>query len=141
MTTLIVPDFVMQLFQKEIVKIIEKTIQTICEMYKLDVENVKKQAGTALNISFELSRNDKLVIVRKQNTANPEERCIARIFNKKDIDVFQCTRRKPKDGCDFCKRHQRMFDEGRLKYGTINDDIPEEISSPVLSKKKKSALY
>lgn len=138
MTTPLIPDFVLSLFQNEIIRINSDLLKKTCDIYNIDFEDAKNKLKKELHITFQIKQNEKIAIVKKQKIVEPAERCIARVFRKKDIEVLQCTRRK-KD-CDFCKRHETMFNEKRLKYGTIHEEIPHEISPTVLNKIKKNKI-
>jgi hypothetical protein len=138
MTTPIVPDFILELFKNEIKKINLGLLEEMCKTYNIDIEEAKTKLKDSLNINFDLNKNEKIKIVNKQKELPSEERCIARLFRKKDMEVFQCSRRKKE--CDFCKKHEKMYDEDRLKYGTINDDIPEALSEKKLIKIKKKTI-
>jgi len=138
MTTPIVPDFILELFKNEIKKINLGLLEEMCKTYNIDIDEAKTKLKDSLNINFDLNKNEKIKIVNKQKELPSEERCIARLFRKKDMEVFQCSRRKKE--CDFCKKHEKMYDEDRLKYGTINDDIPEALSEKKLIKIKKKTI-
>jgi hypothetical protein len=140
MTTPLVPDFILQLFQDEVHKINSVVVQKMCTIYKIDYEDAVAKLADEAAIKLTLSNNQKIKLVKKQKEADPKHRCQARVFRKKDLEVLQCTRKTPAEGACFCKRHQKMHDEGRLKYGTINDVKPDEISTPALVKKKKHTL-
>lgn len=139
MTAPIVPDFILELFKNEIKKINLGLLEEICKTYDIDINEAKTKLQDSLNINFDLNKNEKIKIVNKQKELPSEERCIARLFRKKDMEVFQCSRRKKE--CDFCKKHEKMNDEDRLKYGTINDDVPEALSEKKLIKIKKKTIF
>lgn len=140
MTTPLVPDFILQLFQDEVHKINSVVVQKMCQMYNIDYDDAVTKLAKEAAIKLTLSNNEKIKLVKKQKEPDAKQRCHARVFRKKDLEVFQCTRKTPAEGACFCKRHQKMNDEGRLKYGTINDVKPAEISTPALIKKKKHTL-
>jgi len=140
MTTPIIPDFILKLFQNEINKININLLINFCKLFKVDLEDAKDKLKNELNISLDIDKNEKIKIVKKHKEAPKEERCCARVYRQKELEVGQCPR-KHADGCgDFCKRHKKMNDEGRLKYGTISQAIPQELSATVLNKKKKITL-
>jgi hypothetical protein len=138
MTAPVVPDFILNLFKNEIKKINLTIIENLCKIYNIDIDEAKLKLQDSLNINFELNKNEKLHFTTKQKELPTEDRCIARLFIKKDIEITQCSRRK-KD-CDFCKKHKKMNIEGRLKYGTINEEKPSEISDTKLNKIKKKSI-
>jgi len=138
MTTPIVPDFILELFKNEIKKINLDLLEEICKTYDINIEDAKNKLKDSLNINFELNKNEKIKIVNKQKELPTVERCVARLFRKKELEIVQCSRRKK--NCEFCKKHEKMYDEDRLKYGTINDDVPEELSEKKLIKIKKKTI-
>lgn len=138
MTAPVVPDFILNLFKNEIKKINLTIIENLCKIYNIDIDEAKLKLQDSLNINFELNKNEKLHFTTKQKELPTEDRCIARLFIKKNIEITQCSRRK-KD-CDFCKKHKKMNIEGRLKYGTINEEKPSEISDTKLNKIKKKSI-
>ncbi len=140
MTTPMIPDFILKLFQNEINKINTNLLVHFCALFKVDIEDAKNKLKNDLNISLELDKNEKIKIVKKHKEAPSEERCCARVYRPKDLEVCQCPRRRANECGDFCKRHKKMHDEGRLKYGTISQTVPTEISPTVLNKKKKVTL-
>lgn len=66
--------------------------------------------------------------------------CEARVFVQSELATKRCARLK-KEGCSFCKQHQKFASQGRLKYGTITDEKPEEISSAKLNMMVKRTIY
>jgi hypothetical protein len=138
MTAPVVPDFVLNLFKNEIKKINLIIIENLCKIYKIDIDDAKLKLEDSLNMNFELNKNDKLQFTTKQKELPVEDRCIARLFYKKQLEVTQCSRRKK--NCEFCKKHDKMNIEGRLKYGTINEEKPAEISETQLLKLKKKSI-
>ena len=123
MTTPIVPDFILLLFQNEINNITTKVLEKVCTLYKLDIEEVKKRLKEEAKVDLAITRNEKIKVVKTQAELAPVERCIARVFNRQELCLMQCTRRHGKD-YPCCKKHQSMMDKGNLKHGTINEQIP-----------------
>lgn len=138
MTAPLIPDTIFKLFQNELTNVNLIFLEKVCKLYNLNLEEAKAKLSKELKLSFEIS-DVKMKIVKPQKLPNDEERCMARIFRKKDLEVLQCTRRKGKE-CEFCKRHQKMHVEGRLKYGSIDEPVPKEISPETLKTKKKKSL-
>lgn len=66
--------------------------------------------------------------------------CEARVFIQSDLVTKRCSRLK-KEGCKFCNQHQKFFDQGRLKYGTVKEEKPDEISSAKLNMMVKRKIY
>jgi len=138
MTTPIIPDFILDLFKDEIKKINLVLLEEMCKIYNIDIDDAKLKLQDSLNINFKLKNNEKIKILKKRKDTPSEERCIARLFRKSELIILQCNCKK-KEG-DFCKRHLKMENERRLKYGTINDEIPEELSDENLKKIKKKSI-
>lgn len=138
-TTPIIPDFIFELFQNEIKKINMLFLKKICEHYHINFEEAKMYVEKDLKFSLELSNMEQIKIVKKQKLLDPEERCIARVYNNKEMHVYQCTRKKY--DCDFCKRHKKMNDKDGLKHGTIKDSLPGELIPKELKKLKKYNIY
>ncbi len=134
----VITDFIINLFKNEIKKINLTIVENLCKIYNIDIDDAKLKLQDSLNINFELNKNDKLQFITKQKELPVEDRCIARLFVKKNLEITQCSRRKK--NCEFCKKHNKMNNEGRLKYGTIEDEKPIELSTPVLNKIKKKSI-
>jgi hypothetical protein len=134
MTTPLLPDFILKLFQDEVKKIALVFIKKLCDIFDLDVEDAKKKLGDAMDIEFVFTDNPHLKIVKKQKEIDPSERCIAKVYNKDRLGIRQCTRRRKDEECRLCKKHMNMLQERKLKYGTIED---EEIKEPLEVLKKK----
>jgi hypothetical protein len=172
MTCPIVPDFIFQLFEKEITKLILLIVDKICDIHNLDKNQVKNQLNKELKINFKIVSEDieQIKIVKKHqnikiknmkedtedavvpdknekkeaNVENVKDDkhhiCHARIFQQNELCIKRCSRPKS-EGVHFCKLHQRLSEEGKLKYGTIFDERPEEITSKKLSKIVKNRIY
>ncbi len=130
MTAPILPEVVLRLFQDEVTKIVACEIKKVCELYKLDYEEVSAR------INLQVTTTDvpgfKIVKVQKHPKLTDENRCLARIF--KDLEVTQCSRRRT---CgELCKKHSK-----NMKFGTINDPVPDELRPEVLNEKKKTTIY
>jgi hypothetical protein len=132
MTTPIIPEFILKLFQTEVSKIVDKEIEKLCKIYDIDFEEAKKKLG---NTEIKMTTDPGFKIVRNQKKIPPkQERCIARMFH--GLEIKQCTRAKcNKKG--FCGLHINT----QLRYGTINDPLPNELRPEVLNEKKKNSIY
>jgi DUF438 domain-containing protein len=136
MTTPILPEFVLHLFQHEVTKIVNAEVKKVCELYELNYEEVIGKLG---QVELETTDHPGFRIMKKNEKIAPKDvRCIARMLH--DLEVKQCTR-KHCEGSNLCKRHHNMRKDNRLKYGTINDPIPDELRSEVLNEKKKNTIY
>lgn len=170
MTSVIIPDFIFQLFEKEITKINLMVVEAVCSRYNLNIEEVKTLLETDLKMNFKLLSQDieQVKIIKKHisgastskaktettekikpveietKNKNPKDGqttfCNARVFISNELIVKQCSKSNI-SGCQFCKLHQRQHDEGKLKYGTINDKKPDAISTPALRLRVKRTIY
>lgn len=148
MTSPIVPDFILKLFEKEVSKINLIIVEKICELYKLDIDDVKTKIKKELNINFDVISDEieEIKIVKKHKPKqevsenNNTDLCIARIFLSSQLKVKQCSRHKL-DGQEFCTLHHKLNQENKLKYGTIKEKKPDEISTEKLKRKVKRNIY
>jgi hypothetical protein len=169
MTCPIVPEFIFQMFEKEITKLNILIVDKICDLHNLNKDEVKKELNKELKINFKIVSEDieQIKIVKKHHNIktkhtetklkdiieedkskkveNVEEDdkihiCHARIFHQNELIIKRCSRPKL-EGIHFCKLHLRLSEEGKLKYGTIFDKRPDEISSEKLSKIVKKRIY
>lgn len=130
MTTPIIPDFILKLFQGEVDKIVQKEIQKVCELYHLNYEEVKTKLG---HVELKTTETNGFRIMKKNETFAPSEiRCMARMLH--DLEIKQCSKRRSVGA--YCKKHAK-----HNKYGNINDPIPDELRPEVLNEKKKSKIY
>jgi hypothetical protein len=160
MTSPIIPDFILKLFEQEVTKVNLSVVEVLCNHFSIDINEAKavveKNCGLRFNVIGESIEHIKIVKSTKpkkvsetkqdkacdsdvkQNIAN--NCCDARIFLANDLVVRQCSRSKLV-GSNFCKMHQQKVESGKLKYGTIHEDKPEEISTPKLRSKIKRNIY
>ncbi len=145
MTCPLIPDFVLKMFEKEITNINLKIVQKICELYNLDEQDVKEKLAKDININFSIVSEDieqvKIVKKHTKKNDNKDDLCVARVYIPNELFVKQCSRPKCGDDNMFCKLHQRLNQEGKLKYGTIFEDKPDEISTEKLKLKVKKKIY
>lgn len=136
MTSVILPNYILSLFEKEVNDIVKKAIKKVCDEYDIDFNDAQKLVDVNLQV-----KNDNIRIIKKnilnKNPHPPEIRCLARMLH--EVEIKQCSRRK--DKCDFCGTHQKMFKNGTLKYGKITDPVPLALNDKVLSYKEKRKLY
>jgi hypothetical protein len=178
MTCAIVPQFIFDMFEREIIKINSVIVHKICQEYHLDEEEVKQKLAKDLAINFNIVHEDiqQIKIIKKHQpkttvqrkvesqdarddedvsdadtedkkvieTASPSTthttQCEARVFVASDLIVKQCSRPKLEGG-DLCKLHQRLKNEGKLKYGTVQEEKPACISTAKLNMKVRRKIY
>jgi hypothetical protein len=157
------------MFEREITKINSIIIHKICQRYNLDEEEVKQTLSNDLQINFNIIHEDieQIKIIKKHQpkqsaTTNigqssqtkmehddnkvvddaptKDTQCEARVFIASDLIVKQCSRPKL-EGHKLCKLHQRLHEEGKLKYGTIHEDKPACISTAKLNQKVRRKIY
>lgn len=137
MTTPIVPDFILGLFQNEINKINLDLLEKVCQIYNINYEEAIERLKNELKVNIILNKDERIKIIKTRPELDPNDRCIARCFKRCDLDLVQCSLRHYPDK-DFCKRHQNMFDNGTLKFGTINDKIKEKEPKTKVKRKTKN---
>ena len=69
MTSPIIPDFILKMFEKEVTKINLLIIEKICNHYELDIHDVKQQLSNDLNINFDIINDniEQIKVVKKHN--------------------------------------------------------------------------
>jgi hypothetical protein len=147
MTCAIVPDFILKMFEREIAKVVERVVVKMCDEYEIDIEDAKNKLKDSLDIDLQVVNSDieQVKIVKKYSASASKTEvgattCEARLFIQSELVVRQCSRSKL-DNYRFCKTHQKQFDSNSLKWGTIHDDKPDEISTAKLKQKMKKTLY
>ena len=186
MTSAIVPQFIFDMFEREIIKINSVIVHKICQEYHLDEEEVKQKLAKDLAINFNIVHEDiqqiKIIkkhqpksqasksttgvsrnVQRKGESQDGEDednddsedttvvetassstvqttQCEARVFIASDLIVKQCSRPKLEGG-NLCKLHQRLKNEGKLKYGTVQEEKPACISTAKLNMKVRRKIY
>lgn len=134
MTTPLVPWFISDLFKAELYKVQECVVRSICDAYDMNITEV--MARIKLD-DFKFEDNDIRIIQRKHKkygSKNKNAKCIARVYDKNERTLSQCTRSQRAD-CDcYCKSHFDLMKRNALVLGTINDDIPKHIIGKVTKK-------
>lgn len=139
MTTVIIPETIFKLFQNEIQKINLNLLENICKIYEIDINEAKEKLKDVYNINFELEDINKIKYSKKHKEISQDIRCKARIYKQNEVIVSQCMKKKI-DDCEFCKKHERMFKNDKLQYGTIDEPIPEIIEKKLIKKKKNTLI-
>jgi hypothetical protein len=124
MTTPLIPDFIVKLFEKEITSINHKILEVICKEYSLDFDKAKQTLQKELNINLDIITKDiyNLKISKKRTYGKNtplENRCIGRVYHKHNNEFVQCIRKK-QSNCNTCLTHSQ-----RCPYGTINEPEPD----------------
>lgn len=148
MTSPIIPDFILKMFEQEVTKINIIIVDKICDLYDLDIDEVKQQLSDELDMNFNVINDniEQIKVIKKHNakpdasTLDKSTLCIARVFIQSELKVKQCSRHKL-DGQNFCKLHLKLHQNNTLKYGTIHDQKPDEISTEKLNRKVKRNIY
>lgn len=109
MTNLVIPDFIIKIFKKEIKDIHKSLLEKIAEDYNLDKEELLKKYLPEVNIKSKNEENLRIIKSRAYNVNLPiEEQCIAMTRNE-----TQCMRSKLNDSV-YCSIHQ-----SKQPYGDI----------------------
>ena len=123
MTTPIVPDFIFDLFRKEIGSIVNKALAVIANEYDLNLSHLKtaveKRLDLNLDIQSEQEEKIRILKIKPRAIPEPENRCIARIKDIEHGGYMQCRSRRVEYGCELCKRHKNKSS----KYGTIMNPV------------------
>lgn len=145
MTSIAIPDFIFKMFTQKILEINTSIIDKLCEHYNIDKTEARDFIGKEMSINFNLISEDieQIKVVKKHKkkeyTALPLC-CEARVFISNELIVKQCSRSRL-NGKPFCKTHQKLSDDDKLKYGTIHEAKPESISTEKLKMKVKRTIY
>ena len=118
MTTPLIPDFIIDMYENEMRKFAINLIDIIANKKKLDKGElyslVEKGTGFKLDLVSENKELIKIVKVKPRKLPSDEERCIARTL--RNGIYCRCTFHKT-NSKGFCKRHNAK----PSKFGTIND--------------------
>ena len=121
MTTSMIPDYVLALYENEIRKVVQKVLKNISEEFNIDIKELEKSAASEVTLKLISEDFESVTITRKNKVkklVENEKRCVARI--KKNGLYMQCTRESKDDM--MCKMHSTK----KLLHGTINDPLPKE---------------
>jgi hypothetical protein len=149
MTSITIPDFVFAMFEQKVTEINLIIVNKLCSKYNINKDDAKAFLQKELNINFNIIQEDieQIKVIKKHKKKVDDDNhqfkatvCDARVFIATDLVVKQCSRTKI-DGSNFCKLHQRLHEEDKLKYGTIYDDKPDCISTEKLKMKVKRNIY
>lgn len=136
MTSHILPEFILKLFQNEINNIVNGEIKKVCDLYDLDIDEVTQKLG---HVKLDMTKTPGFRLIKKnEKFAETEFRCCARMLH--DLEVKQCSR-PILGGQNLCTIHHNIKLKGKLKYGLITDPIPDELRPEVLAEKNKTKIY
>lgn len=117
MTTPMLPDFIISLFEDELKKIIRNIldhISTECHIDKQQLEHiVENKLNMPLHVITQYEEVIKIQKIKPRSIPTEENRCIARTYKNGIFDRCMCSKKKG----EFCKRHLYKHD-----HGTIHDD-------------------
>ena len=137
MTTPVLPEFILKLFQNEINKIVKGEIVKVCKIYELDYEEVKTKLK---HVELDMTDTPGFRLFKKHETFAPKhERCQARLLHS--LEIKQCSRSCKHGDDKLCKKHLQMKENKKLKYGLITDDLPDELRPEVLNEKQIRNIY
>ena len=128
-----IPEFILTLFENEIKAIIKKTNLAISVEYNLNVEDLNKFVEDKVGLKLEIIPDEVenfQIKKTKNKVIEPEKRCIGRL--KKNGLFCQCKFKFGENENKLCGKHSKCV---VLKYGTINDPVPNEIY------KRKKNIY
>ena len=135
MTSPIIPEFILGLFQTEINNIVKSEIKKVCTLYNLDYDEVITKLKRT---EIKTTENAEFYVIKKRNkVADETVRCKARML--RDLEIKQCSYKQCHN--NLCGKHNTMHKNNKLKYGLIDDPIPDELRPEVLNEKKKTTIY
>ena len=122
--------FILKKLKKDVIK---ELYEEYHDNLKCEEGEFKEMIDISVNNYFhknEITFEKELNIKRGSNYRDrelysyDETNCIARIWNDGHGNGGQCSR-KHHTNDKFCKKHQKLFDEGNLWLGIITDPRPE----------------
>lgn len=122
MTTPMIPDYIITLYENEIRKVVRSVLTVVSEDYNLNLKELEAKASNIIRLELIPEEFENISITKKKGNIKIDDanRCIARM--KKNGIFVQCTRTgKPNQ---MCKTHSKKH-----AFGTINDPLPEEPTS------------
>jgi hypothetical protein len=138
------------MFTQKILDINNIIISKICEHYDLNKEDVYSFLEKEMQMNFTLIGEDieQIKVIKKhKKKENAKDAsttssiyCDARVYTANELVVKQCSRCKL-EGSSFCKIHDKLNQNGKLKYGTIHETKPDCISTERLNMKVKRTIY
>lgn len=135
MTTVVIPDFIIDLFENEIRNIILKLLNGISTRFNLSeselVNAVSKDMQMDLRIIPEEEEHIKIIRVKPKKQLAHEDRCKGLV--KKDGIIRQCAF-SHRDASDYCLRHSKkfqanphVFDELSRQKDNDHQDVAKKI--------------
>ena len=124
MTSVVVPEFILNALEAEIANICLGTLKYVCEEYSLCYEEVKEKVAKRINTTLATESNDNYRIIQRKSRKKEipmENTCVANMFDKEAKCVRRCTKEK-RDGFQFCRSHFRMSKVGRLRFGVVDEE-------------------
>jgi len=137
MTTPLIPDFVINMFENEIRGIIKQVIDVGVEHFGVDENEFKKRVEKKVGMKLTLVTEDTEIVrilkTKPRKLPADEDRCLARVLKCGMYD--RCKFHKHEDNDHVCKKHMKC-----TKYGLI---IDQETSAPPGDNplKKYSKIY
>lgn len=137
--------------KSEVVKVLHKELNMNVNIIGEELEHIKIVKKHSTNKGHQQQNETERKEVNNEGTSHANEDvkplkvtdemiCEARVYIPTELLVKQCSRSKI-EGQQFCKLHNRLFEEGKLKYGTIRDEKPDAISTSALNLKVKRKIY
>lgn len=119
MTTPMIPDFIIDMFENEIRKVMNDALTVVAKEYNLDLQQIRRKVEKKIEMKLEIVPDTyetvKITKLKPRKIPDPESRCLARV--KKDNIICQCSFQAADGaGKQFCTRHLT-----KMRYGTIND--------------------
>ena len=136
MTEVLVPEFIIGIFEKEFNTLFSNKLQQISIDYNISFEELKEKY--IIDYKY-IDKKTKNIVIKEKRIYNPNisqnDRCLARTWN--EGRGGQCKRKKSFDNNLFKNHLKILNDKGKLKHGLITD----EKSFQIFSNKLKEKLY
>jgi Leucine-rich repeat (LRR) protein len=132
MTSPLIPDFIVSLYQNEVNAIVKRILKHVCKKYDLPNEEVLALADNKLQVVPESQEKIRIIRSRPRKLVESNERCIARV-KATDGTFSQCKLRFKDAKCKYCTRHQNK----PSNFGHIHDNQDDLYEPPTMVRRIK----
>lgn len=136
MTSLEIPSFVTAILAQEMTDSNARLLKRISKDYNISYETLfKDYLSESVDI---ISSHLEKITIKKVSQRPPiaeEDRCHARTWTAGAVG--QCKKKSSKDGSSLCTLHTRKEVLGQLKYGRIDNPVPEDLELKIAKRRIK----
>lgn len=142
MTTVVIPDFIIHLFENEITGIITKVIDSISEVYDLSPKDLKALASKVIDSPLRIipEEEEHIKIVRKNARRILEDDARCQGLIKKNGIICRCGFAHNKTS-NYCTRHEKKANQDPTYFDTLKQTMTATDSSAEKKMKKNGKLY